>query len=76
MTQPRLADFIRDNAEPILQAWEDFARTIEPPALTMSEADLRDHAYQMLLAFATDLDAPKSGEEFAAKLKVHRGFPG
>lgn len=69
MTQPRLADFIRDNAEPILQAWEDFARTIEPPALTMSDADLRDHAYQMLLAFATDLDAPKSGEEFAAKLK-------
>jgi hypothetical protein len=33
MTQPRLADFIRGNIEPILQSWEDFARTIEPANL-------------------------------------------
>jgi signal transduction histidine kinase len=69
MTQSRLADFLRDNIEPILQAWEDFARTIEPPALTMSDADLRDHAHEMLLAFAADLDAPQSDEESAAKSK-------
>jgi hypothetical protein len=68
MTQ-RLAGFIRDNMEPILQAWEDFARTIEPPARTMDDAALRDHARQMLLAFANDLDTPQTEHERDAKSK-------
>ncbi|GGX78359.1 sensor histidine kinase [Massilia dura] len=69
MTQSRLAGFIRDNMEPILQAWENFARTIEPPALTMSDVDLRDHARQMLLVFADDLDTEQSDQESADKAK-------
>lgn len=69
MTQHRLSDFMRDNMEPILQAWEDFARTIEPPALTMDNTDLRDHARQMLLAFAGDLATPQSERERADKSK-------
>jgi signal transduction histidine kinase len=67
MKQYRLADFIRDNMEPILQEWEDFARTIEPPALTMDDAALRDHARLMLLAFSADLANAQSEEERAAK---------
>jgi len=67
MTQYRLADFIRDNMEAILQEWEDFARTIEPPALTMDDEALRDHARLMLLAFSADLASPQSDEERAAK---------
>lgn len=67
MKQHRLADFIRGNMEPILQEWEDFARTIEPPALTMDDAALRDHARLMLLAFAADLANAQSDEERAAK---------
>ncbi|WP_137173803.1 sensor histidine kinase [Massilia sp. HP4] len=67
MTKHRLGDFIRDNLEPILQAWEDFARTIEPPALTMDDVELRDHAKQMLQAFANDLAQPQSDEERSAK---------
>jgi signal transduction histidine kinase len=63
MANNRLADFIRTNMEPILAAWEDFARTIEPPALTMSDEELRDHARQMLLVFADDLDQPQSDQE-------------
>lgn len=55
--------------EPILQAWEDFARTIEPPALTMDDTELRDHARQMLLVFAADLETPQSDAERAAKAK-------
>jgi signal transduction histidine kinase len=55
--------------EPILQAWEDFARTIEPPALTMDDTELRDHARQMLHAFAADLATPQSEHERAAKSK-------
>ena len=69
MTQYRLDSFIRDNMEQILQAWEDFARTIEPPALTMDDTELRDHARLMLLAFAQDLNTPQSDHERAAKSK-------
>jgi signal transduction histidine kinase len=69
MTTYRLADFIRDNIEPILKSWEEFARTIEPPALTMDDMALRDHAQQMLLAFATDLQQPQSEQECEAKSK-------
>jgi signal transduction histidine kinase len=63
----RLADFILDNMEPILQAWEDFARTIEPPALTMDDIELRDHARLMLTAIAVDLKTPQSSLEQSEK---------
>ncbi len=55
--------------EPILQAWEDFARTIEPPALTMDDTELRDHARQMLQAFAIDLATSQTEPERVAKSK-------
>ena len=60
MTDYRLGNFIRDKMESILQAWEDFARTIEPPALTMDDKELRDHARQMLAAFAADQSPQRS----------------
>lgn len=63
----RLSGFIRNNMEPILQAWEDFARTIEPPALTMDDRELRDHARQMLQAISADLAVPQSEHERSAK---------
>ena len=67
MTANTLSSFIRDNIEPILQAWEDFARTVEPPALTMDDAELRDHAHQMLTAFAHDLETTQSELERVEK---------
>lgn len=67
MSANTLSSFIRDNLEPILQAWEDFARTVEPPALTMDDAELRDHAQQMLTAFARDLDTAQSEHERVEK---------
>jgi signal transduction histidine kinase len=51
----RLADFILENIEPILQRWEDFAKTMTPAADGMDSAALRDHAEQMLIAIAADL---------------------
>jgi signal transduction histidine kinase len=63
----RLSDFIVENMESILQAWEDFARTIEPPALTMDDEELRDHARQMLVAIAGDLNTPQSSEQQSDK---------
>lgn len=55
--------------EPILKEWEDFARTIEPPALTMDNEALRDHARQMLSSFALDLEATQTDAKSEAKSK-------
>jgi signal transduction histidine kinase len=66
-TTMRLSDFILSNMEPILQAWEDFARTIEPAALTMDDQELRDHARQMLSTMAADLNTPQSDQEQSEK---------
>ena len=56
---PRLARFIRDNAEPILAEWETFARSL-PGGGAMDVAALRDHAKEMLLVIAADLERPQS----------------
>lgn len=59
----RLSEFIRDNLEPILVEWESFARTMTPASDTMSVLELRDHAHDMLLMIADDLDSPQTEEE-------------
>lgn len=69
MTKSGLSRFIENNIEPILQAWEDFARTIEPPALAMDDTELRDHARQMLHTFVADLGTSQSEHERTAKSK-------
>lgn len=63
----RLADFILDNLEPILQAWENFARTISPATDSMTSVQLRDHAEQMLRVIAADLATPQTAEESLGK---------
>ncbi|PZV00681.1 MAG: sensor domain-containing diguanylate cyclase [Leptolyngbya sp.] len=64
----RLADFIRTETEPILQDWEEFAKTILS-ARCMNKPQLRDHARNMLLVIANDLDSYQSKSEQAAKSK-------
>ena len=60
----KLADFIRDDLETILQEWEAFARTLQPAAASMSTMALRDHARQILLAVAADMQTDQtSGEQ-------------
>jgi glutaminyl-peptide cyclotransferase len=66
--QIRLADFIRAEVEPILRDWEAVARTILP-ARHMGKTELRDHARDMLLEIADDLDSHQSKSEQAAKSK-------
>ncbi|MBB5510785.1 RsbRD N-terminal domain-containing protein, partial [Paraburkholderia atlantica] len=58
----RLADFILQNAEPILTQWEAFAATLLPAAANMQSSGLRDHAQQILLAIAEDLRTSQSRE--------------
>ena len=67
----RLSQFIKDNIEPILKQWESFARTMIPPAETMSVSELRNHAHDILLAIAEDMDSAQSEDERQAKSKGH-----
>lgn len=66
----RLADFIREEIESILQDWEEFAKTILS-ARKLGKVELRDHAREMLLEIADDLDTYQSGSEQKAKSKGH-----
>jgi len=63
----RLSDFILENLEPILQAWENFARTIETPGADLDKEALRDHAEQMLRAIVSDLRTKQTKREQTAK---------
>ncbi|MDQ2075886.1 diguanylate cyclase domain-containing protein [Marinimicrobium sp. ABcell2] len=67
-TNVRLAHFIRSEIEPILKNWEAFAKTISQ-ADDMDRAGLRDHARDMLLEIADDLDCYQSEDEQTAKSK-------
>lgn len=59
----RLSTFILENLEAILQAWEDFARSVETPLDPLSNKGLRNHAEQILTTAALDMRAPQSSQE-------------
>jgi hypothetical protein len=66
--ETRLADFIRSEFEPILQDWEEFAKTVLN-AEDLDKTGLRDHAKEMLVAIADDLESHQSDSEQAEKSK-------
>ena len=65
----RLSQFIKRNIEPILVEWEAFARTMIPPAETMSVVELRDHAHEILLAIADEMETVQTEDQREAKSK-------
>jgi signal transduction histidine kinase len=65
----RLSQFIIENVEPILREWEAFARTMIPPAETMSIPELRNHAHEILLAIAAEMELAQSEDQREAKSK-------
>jgi signal transduction histidine kinase len=65
----RLSDFIVQNADRIVDEWEQFAKTIAPAAEHMDSVALRDHAKAILLAAARDMTKPQSDSEQQAKAK-------
>lgn len=67
----RLSQFIEVNVESILEEWEAFARTMLPPASTMSASELRDHAHDILMAIAAEMDSPQSAAERHARARGH-----
>jgi signal transduction histidine kinase len=72
----RLAQFIRDNIEPILVEWESFARGIWPAGARAEPAELRDSAAEILAAVVADMDAPQTGPERSEKSMGHGGRGG
>tara|TARA_R110000751_G_scaffold98630_1_gene191785 strand:+ start:591 stop:2000 length:1410 start_codon:yes stop_codon:yes gene_type:complete len=64
----RLAAFIRAEIEAILLDWERFSKTLYH-AKNMDRESLRDHAKEMLLAIAADIDSPQDESAQAAKSK-------
>jgi signal transduction histidine kinase len=67
----RLSRFIRDNVEPILAEWETFARSL-PEGGAMNVAALRDHAKEMLLVIAADLERPQTDSAQDEKARGER----
>lgn len=59
----RLSSFLISNIEPILQEWENFARTISTGSKALESEELRDHAEQMLRAIAADLRTHQTRQE-------------
>jgi hypothetical protein len=62
-THIRLAEFIRQNQQPIIGEWETFAETMTPAATDMSPLALRDHIKEILLFIANDMETPQSPTE-------------
>ena len=72
-----LATFIRSHHDSIIGDFEEFARTLLPPGVRMSPAELRDHAEEMLTALVEDMEAGQSdGEQFRKSrgMGVRRGM--
>lgn len=59
----RLSDFIAQNMEPILEAWEDFARTVDTPMPDLDATGLRNHAEAILRTVALDMASPQTAVE-------------
>lgn len=65
----KLSLFITENLEDILIEWEAFAKSLLSPGQVMTSLALRDHATQILLAIAQDIDSDQSDLEQSYKSK-------
>jgi signal transduction histidine kinase len=70
----RLSKFIRTDVDRIVAAWETFAQTLNPDG-SMGLDELRDHARQMLLVIADDLDTAQSEKQRATKSRGRSDAP-
>jgi signal transduction histidine kinase len=70
-----LSKFIVSELEAILMEWEKFARTILPASQGMNAERLRDHAREMLLHIAQDMELPQTAAEQLDKSRGLRSRP-
>ncbi len=70
-----LSDFIRSEMTEILAAWTAFAKKVAPFASEMSTLALADHAEEMLLAIALDIETHQSEQQQFEKSQGDQGEP-
>lgn len=71
----RLADYIEQNTEAIVDAAEAFASTQLPAQVHLDRETLRDHLPQILAAVVADLRDTQSDEEELERSEGHRDTP-
>ena len=62
-----LSAFIRTHHEEIISEFAAFAKTLMPPGADMTEAELRDHAEEILAAVVRDILTAQTGDEQSHK---------
>jgi signal transduction histidine kinase len=62
-----LSAFIRDHHDEIISEFAVFAKTLMPPGADMTEAELRDHAEEILTAVVEDISVAQTNEEQSRK---------
>jgi hypothetical protein len=68
-----LPDFIRARHEEIIRQFAAFAKTLMPPGVEMSDAELRDHAKELLSAIVEDMRLSQSPAERHRKSHLRGG---
>ena len=68
-----LSGFIRGHHEVIISEFARFAKTLMPPGPEMTEAELRDHAEEMLMAVVHDMSIAQSPAEQSLKSRGRGG---
>lgn len=63
----RLYDFIESSMEQILQAWEDFARSVETEQPDLDPDGLRNHAAKILRTVAVDMRTAQTAHQQSEK---------
>lgn len=66
-TEPSLPEFLRSHSEDILRLWDEFASGVSIPGSALDPRTLRDHAAEILLTIAEDMEHPQSHEQQRAK---------
>jgi hypothetical protein len=67
-----LSAFIRDRHEEIISEFAVFARTLMPPGADMTDAELRDHAEEILTAVVKDMSVAQTDDEQSRKFSRPR----
>ena len=62
-----LSAFIREHHEEIISEFAVFAKTLMPSGAEMTEAELRDHAEEILTAVVEDISTPQTPQEQSLK---------
>ncbi len=65
----QLSKFLRSHTEQILQCWDEFAATVAHNGKALDNKALRDHAAEILLTIATDIETPQDEAQRLAKSK-------